>query len=243
MSIQKPAWYTLEGKGLLTDLANLLHPPYSLWHISYVIIGIALAPVIHVDRSIAVIVSFFLGLGIGAHALDETMGNPLKTRFSKQKLYLIGFSSLAIAAVIGAYYVFTLSVLLLPIILVEVFFVLVYNLETFNKRFHNMLVFSVSWGILPFITGYFVNALSISPGALLASIAVGLLTYVQRTLSLQARSVRRNFDSPVSALKLESGEEINVTTSDLISPAEKSLKALTITVFVFAIALLCQRAF
>lgn len=243
MTLQKPAWYTVEGQGVLSDLVNLLHPPYTLWHLSYVLIGIALSPTIYLERSIAVVVSFFLGLGIGAHALDETMGNPLKTKLSKPELYLLGLSSIIIATSIGAYYVITLSPLLLPIILVEVFFALAYNLEFFNKKFHNSFVFSISWGMLPFVTGYFVNALSISPGALLTSIAIGILTYVQRTLSNQARSVRRNLESPVKSLKLENGREVPITEKDLISPAEKSLKALTITIFVLAVALICQRVF
>jgi hypothetical protein len=241
MTIQKPAWYTIEGRGALSDLVNLLHPPYTLWHLSYVVIGIALSPSIYVVRSIAVLVSFFLGLGIGAHALDETMGNPLKTKLSKQKLYLIGFSSLAIAAAIGGYYVITLSFLLLPLMLVEVFFALAYNLEAFDKKFHNTLVFSISWGVIPFLTGYFVNALTLSFAALASSVAIGLLTYVQRTLSIQARSFRRNIDSPIKALKLESGEEIPISTSKLVIPAENSLKALTLTIFIFAIALIFQR--
>jgi hypothetical protein len=243
MTLQKPAWYTVGGRGVLSDFVNLLHPPYTLWHLSYVLIGIALSPTIYLDRSIAVLVAYFLGLGIGAHALDETMGNPLKTRLSKGKLYSLGFTSLSIAASIGAYYVVTLSALLLPIIVAEVFFALAYNLESFNRRFHNTLVFSISWGILPFVTGYFVNALSISLGAVLTSVAIGILTYVQRTLSLQARSVRRNLDSPVKSLKLENGKEIPLTEKDLISPAERSLKALTLTIFVFAVALICQRVF
>jgi hypothetical protein len=243
MTVQKPAWYTVGGHGVLSDLLNLLHPPYTLWHLSYVTIGIALSPTIYLGRSIAVLVSFFLGLGIGAHALDETMGNPLKTRLSRGKLYFIGFLSLGAAAAIGGYYVLTLSFVLLPIILVEVFLSLVYNLEAFDKKFHNTLIFSISWGVLPFLTGYFVNALSLSVGAMLTAVAVGLLTYVQRTLSTQARSVRRGVDSPIKALKLENGEEIRMTTGEFIAPAEKSLKVLTITIFVFAIALICQRVF
>ncbi len=75
-----------------------------------------------------------------------------------------------------------------------------FNLEVFNRKFHNVIVFSVSWGVLPFIYGYFVNTLSLSYGALTASVAIGLLTYVQRTLSLQARTVRRTIVSPVRAL-------------------------------------------
>ena len=243
MTAQKPAWYALEGHGALADLVNLIHPPYTFWHLSYVALGISLAPSINVVRSVAVLVAFFLGLGMGAHALDETMGNPLKTRLSKRKLYSIGFFSLSAASVIGVYYALSLSLLLLPLILVEVFFALSYNLEIFKKRFHNTLVFSISWGMLPFIAGYFVNSLSLSFGVILASLAVGLLTYVQRTLSIQSRSVRRLIESPVRALKLESGEEVRMSTEELMSPAEKSLKALTFTVFLFAVALICQRIF
>jgi hypothetical protein len=239
--LQKPAWYTVEGHGVFTDLVNLLHPPYTIWHLSYVLMGIALSPMIYLDRSAAVLFSFFMGLGIGAHALDETMGNPLKTRLSKRGLYTIGVLSLAFATLIGAYYVVTLSAFLLPIVLVEVFFALTYNLESFNGKFHNAVVFSISWGILPFLAGYFVNTLSVSVGALLASLAVGILTYVQRTLSSQARLARRIYDSPIKCLKLENGREIPFSTSDLISPAEKSLKALTLTIFVLAFALICQR--
>jgi hypothetical protein len=241
MTALKPAWYSVDGRGTLLDILNLLHPPYTLWHLSYIVLGIALAPVIHTDRSAAVLVSYFLGLGVGAHALDETMGNPLQTKLSKGKLYLIGFSSLSIAVSIGLYYVFTVSLLILPIIAAEVFFALAYNLEAFDKRFHNTLVFALSWGVLPFVTGYFVNSLSISIGVLAASVGVGLLTYVQRTLSLQARSIRRNLHSPIQLLKLENGEEIRMTSKDLISPTEKSLKALTFTIFLFAVALLLQR--
>jgi hypothetical protein len=239
MTSQKPAWYAIEGRGAISDSLTLLHPPYTLWHLSYVIIGISLAPIIYPVRSIATLVAFFLGLGIGAHALDETMGNPLKTKLTRRELYSIGFSSIAIATAIGLYYALSLSLLLLPIIIIEVFFALVYNLEMFGKRFHNSPVFALSWGVIPFLTGYFINSLSLSPGSLLASVAVGLLTYVQRTLSLQARLFRRNMD--VESLKLSNGDEVKTSAQELIAPAEKSLKALTVMIFVLAVALVLQR--
>jgi len=233
----KPAWYSVEGHGFLSDFVNLLHPPYTLWHLSYVLIGIAMAPVIFVDRSLAVLIAFFLGLGIGAHALDETMGNPLQTRISKANLYAIGFSALGTAIAIGLYYTFAVSFLLLPFIIVEAFFAVAYNLETFNKRFHNGVVFSLSWGAIPFLVGNFVNTLSLSLPVLLMAFVVALLTFVQRTLSTQARFVRRKIES-IDGLKLSSGETLPMSSNELISPAEKSLKALNVMIFVLAIALL-----
>ena len=199
-----------------------------------------MAPTIYLDRSAAVLFAFFLGLGIGAHALDETMGNPLQTRLSKKSLYVIGFSALFAAIAIGLYYVYALSVLILPFVLIESFFALAYNLEMFQSKFHSDLVFALSWGSIPYLTGYFVNALSISPATIVMAVGIGLLTFVQRTLSTQARLWRRKME-PVKSVKLSSGKEINVSSSELISPAEKSLKALTIMIFLVAIALVLTR--
>lgn len=240
MTSLKPAWYSRNGNNLVSDFINLLHPPYTLWHLSYVLIGIAISPIINVDRSIAVIVAFFFGLGIGAHALDETMGNPLRTRVSKNLLYAVGFTSLGIAILIGLYYTLTVSILILPFVIAESFFAVAYNLEMFKRRFHTDLVFALSWGAIPFLTAYFVNALSIGPAALLMACGIGILTYVQRTLSTQARLFRRKIE-PVSSLNLENGEIIPVTSQELISPVEKSLKALTIMIFVFSLALVLSR--
>ncbi len=215
---------------------NLLHPPYTLWHLSYVVLGISLAPVIHPERSIATLIAFFLGLGIGAHALDETMGNPLQTKLSKSNLYLIGFSSLATAVVIGLYYSVTLSLFLLPMVFAETFFAISYNLEMFGKKLHVYWVFSLSWGILPLITGYFVNSLSITPGIILVSIAAGLLTYVQRDLSTSARFVRRQLwrNQGVSSQELEISKE-------LLNDSERALKILNATIIFLAIVLVLQR--
>lgn len=211
----------------------MLHPPYTIWHLSYIVLGISLAPSIHVDRSIATILAFFLGLGVGAHSLDETMGNPLQTRLSKTSLYLIGFSSLGIAIGIGLYYAISLSLLLLPIVAAETFFAVSYNLEMFGKKFHNSWVFSLSWGVIPLITGYFVNAMTLTPGIILVSIAAGLLTYVQRILSTPARYVRRRL------LVNESSQD---KASELLVVSERALKALNLMILVLAFALLIQKA-
>ena len=45
----RPAFYALGGGGW-RDYVTLLHPPYTLWHLSYVAVGAALAPRFHTDR-------------------------------------------------------------------------------------------------------------------------------------------------------------------------------------------------
>ena len=59
---------------------TLLHPPYTLWHLSYVAIGASLAPELETNRLLWGLAAFLLGLGVGAHALDELHGRPLQTQ-------------------------------------------------------------------------------------------------------------------------------------------------------------------
>ncbi len=242
MTTLRPAWYSVNGDGFLSDIINLIHPPYTLWHLSYVLMGIALAPKIFPDRSIAALLAFFLGLGIGAHALDETMGNPLKTRLSKSQLYVIGLCALSSAILIGVYYALTVSSVLLVFVGLESFFAIAYNLEMFERRFHNALVFALSWGVIPFLAGYYVNALNLSLPILVLAAPVGLLTVVQKTLSTEARKIRRKM-KPIDGLKLAGGEVIPASSKELVRPIEISLQVLTLTVFLIALGLLSERLF
>jgi hypothetical protein len=74
VTASRPAFYALAPGGW-RDYVTLLHPPYTLWHLSYVAIGAALAPHVEVERLVATLVAFFLAVGIGAHALDELNGH------------------------------------------------------------------------------------------------------------------------------------------------------------------------
>ena len=50
MSVEpRPAFYAL-ARGGWRDYVTLLHPPYTLWHLSYVGIGAALAPDLPLNR-------------------------------------------------------------------------------------------------------------------------------------------------------------------------------------------------
>src|SRR3954466_10386851 len=87
------AFYALRPGGW-RDLVTLLHPPYTAWHLSYVALGAAAAPVVHMDRVLAALGAFFLAVGIGAHALDELNGRPLGTRLSDRTLWALALAGL-----------------------------------------------------------------------------------------------------------------------------------------------------
>ena len=74
----RPAFYALAPGGW-RDYVTLLHPPYTLWHLSYVALGASLAPHFHLDRMLWALAAFGLAMGVAAHALDELKGRPLGT--------------------------------------------------------------------------------------------------------------------------------------------------------------------
>jgi hypothetical protein len=134
--VSRPAWYALE-RGGWRDYLTLLHPPYTAWHLSYVVIGGCLAPVVAWDRLGAVVMAFALAVGVGAHALDELNGRPLRTTIPDRVLVaLAGVSILGACAigVMGAVVFKAWPALLIPI---GLFLVLAYNLELAGGRFHS----------------------------------------------------------------------------------------------------------
>ena len=46
---ERPAFYAV-GRGRLGELVALLHPPYTVWHLSYFALGCAVAPHLYVNR-------------------------------------------------------------------------------------------------------------------------------------------------------------------------------------------------
>ena len=151
---QRPAFYALDGGGW-RDYWTLLHPPYTLWHLSFVAIGACMVPVIRPAYLGLAILAFFLAVGIAAHALDELRGRPLRTRISNR--ILVGLAALALlgAAVVGIYGASLVSWWGLLFIGVGGFLVPAYNLEWFHGTFHSDLWFAIMWGGFPALAGAF----------------------------------------------------------------------------------------
>src|SRR5204863_4153720 len=89
----RPAFYALRSGGW-RDYVTLLHPPYTLWHLSYVAIGAALAPRMQWGLLGWTTLAFALAMGVGAHALDELRGRPLQTRIRARVLIALAAVSI-----------------------------------------------------------------------------------------------------------------------------------------------------
>jgi hypothetical protein len=241
----RPAFYALRPGGW-RDLVTLLHPPYTLWHLSYVAIGAAAAPQVHGDRLAAALGAFFLAVGVSAHALDELHGRPLGTRLSERALVALAVLGLGGALAIGVAGVFIVSASLIPFVLAGGFLVVAYNLELFDGRFHTEFWFAAAWGAFPALTAWWSNALGIADfGDALAGAAVTLgcfwLTLAQRRLSTPVRELRRRTESVEGSQRLRDGEVRELSLAGLAAPLDGALRALSFGLPLLAAALVAVR--
>ena len=187
----RPAFYALAG-GSWRDYVTLLHPPYTVWHLSYVAIGAALAP--HMEWGLLgwTTLAFLLAMGIGAHALDELNGRPLRTAIPAPVLVGLAAVSIAAACAIGVVAAAGTTWWLLLFIVFGAFIAVAYNLELFGGAFHSDLWFAASWGAFPVLTAYFAAAERLRGEAFAAAAFALLMSLAQRTLSSEVRFARRN---------------------------------------------------
>ena len=236
-----PAFYGRRG-GRRADWWTVLHPPYTAWHLSYVVIGAALAPRLSWAMLAATLVAFFLGVGICAHTLDELNGRPLGTTISDATLWTVSIVSLAGAVVIGALAVPHAGALLVPGIAVGVILVLGYNLELFGGRLHTDLGFAASWGGFPVVIGYLAQSPPLlqmpALAAAAAAVAATALSLAQRRLSTPARLIRRRLADIHTTAVYRDGTSVALDRRALLAPIEGALRAMSLAVPLMAVALL-----
>jgi hypothetical protein len=220
-----PAYYATRAKGWRRDVWALLHPPYTAWHLSYVLIGAGLAPRVEITRLLATLVAFFLAVGVSAHALDELRGRPLQTQIPDAVLWTAAIAGLGGAVALGVVGVTALGAGLIPFIAAGVLFVFAYNLELLGGRLHGDLWFALSWGAFPVLTAYFAQTGRLSIAAVAAAAAAYAISFGQRALSTPARQLRRNTRSVSGTVTLRDGTETQLDERALLNPLELALRA------------------
>jgi hypothetical protein len=237
----RAAFYALRPGGW-RDYVTLLHPPYTLWHLSYVAVGAALAP--HMDWALLgwTTLAFLLAMGVGAHALDELHGRPLGTRIPDRVLVALAVLSIAAACAIGVVFAVTRTPWLLVFVVVGAFLVVAYNLEPWGGAFHGDLWFAAAWGAFPVLTAYYASARTLRADAFAAAAYALLASWAQRRLSSRVRFVRRRVSSIQGQVQCRDGTTIPVDAKLLTGAPEAALLALAAAVVVLAGALLLARA-
>jgi hypothetical protein len=236
----RPAFYALAPGGW-RDYVTLLHPPYTLWHLSYVAVGAALAPEFQADILGLALLAFFLAMGVGAHALDELHGRPLATRIGRRALIALAAASVTAAATVGVVAAVRTSLWLFAFVAAGTFIVVAYNLELFGGRFHGDPWFSLSWGAFPVLATYFAAAETIRLEAVLGAAFAALLSHAQRRLSTPVRLMRRRVASVSGRIDLSDGTVIPISRETFTEEAERALRALAACTVALALALVLLR--
>jgi hypothetical protein len=236
---ERPAFYALDGGGW-RDYWTLLHPPYTLWHLSFVTIGACVVQVIRPAYLGLALLAFFLAVGVAAHALDELIGRPLRTRIPDRVLIALAVVALLGAVTVGVYGAWLVSWWGLVFIAIGGFLVPAYNLEWFGGRFHTDLWFAVMWGGFPALAGAFSQTGRIDVPTLLVCSACGLIAAAQRRLSTPVRRIRRRVTSVTGEL-VDAGATEPITASSLTEAPEGALRMLWLAMVALALGLVITR--
>jgi hypothetical protein len=236
----RPAFYAARAGGW-RDWWTLLHPPYTAWHLAYVVIGACLAPTINVTRLIATLLAFFCAVGLAAHSLDELNGRPLGTHIPRGALVGVTVVGLAAAVALGIAGVFVVGWALVPFLVLGPLLVVAYNLELFGGVIHSDAGFALAWGSFPVLVAYVAQTgrLAISP--VVAAAAAFALSAAQRQLSTPARLVRRRTSAVAGHITLASGEVLPIDERTLLAPLERALHAMSWAVVLLATSVALAR--
>jgi hypothetical protein len=186
------------GPAKFRSFIGLLFLPYTGMVLSFSVIGSTLGNPIHWERVLAIVVIYFFGLGIAAHALDAVGSKgtkPWGTLFTRLQLWVMAIISLALAYAIALYYIIRYVPLLLCVALCEGFFVFAYNLEWFQGRFHTDKWFAFSWGFLPVLAGYIMQTNKISIEALVLAVSMAFFGLIEIKASRPYRDLKRRLNT------------------------------------------------
>jgi hypothetical protein len=241
------AWYALGGSKF-RELYTILHLPYTSMVLSYVLVGAAVSPHVYPERLSLALVAYFLGLGLSAHALNELHARHWGEALGKRELEALFLIPLAGALSIGAYGMLVLyasaggllaALVLLAFIAMETFFLFAYNTDFSGEWFHSDVAFAFSWGALPTIISYYVNALTISAVPILISLAMAATAGIEINLSRWCKDFRRK--SQLTEMHFADNSILSMKTAELIARPEKALKLIVFVVDLTAVGLIVYK--
>jgi hypothetical protein len=239
-----PAFYSeprLLRRRWARDWWALLHPPYTAWHLAYVVIGACLLAPVSLSRLLATLLAFFLAVGIGAHALDELHGRPLRTELPDWALVAAAVLGVGGAAVIGVIGIATVGLWLAAFVAVGVVLAVGYNLELFGGALHSDAVFAAAWGAFPVLTAYFAQHGTINAAAACAAGFGFLSATAQRQLSTPARAIRRRSVAVEGTVRGVDGTTTELSATAILGPLEAALRSLSWAMVAVALALALAR--
>lgn len=235
-----PAYYA-GGHGWTRDVRAVLHPPYTAWHLSYVVLGAISGPRFSWSILGATMLAFFLAVGVSAHALDELRDRPLRTALPASTLVAASAIGIAGAVALGIAGAFRVGPWLLVFIAIGAALVIGYSLELAGGLIHNDLGFALAWGAFPVLTAAFAQNKAVPLAAVILAVAATLLSVAQRALSTPARDLRRRTERVEGSILSSSGEGTTIDKQTMLAPLEQALRCLSWATVILAVGLLVAR--
>jgi hypothetical protein len=223
----RPAYYAARGGAWWRDWWTLLHPPYTAWHLSYVVIGASLAAHEDLGRLVASLVAFFCAVGLSAHAVDELHGRPLRTSIPDAVLVAVAGTGLVVAVGLGIAGAVRVGLALVPFLVIGPLLVLGYNAELFGGALHTDAAFALAWGAFPLLTAYAAQADGLGIAPVLGAVAAFALSLAQRALSTPARLLRRRAERVDGVITFADGTVQPIDAAVLRRPLEQALRAMS----------------
>jgi hypothetical protein len=231
------AFYALTPGGW-RDYWTLLHPPYTAWHLSYVLLGAALAPAPDPRVVAGSLLAFFLAVGVASHAFDELQGRPLGTRIPSSLLLGLGSAALIGAVALGILAVSMLGPWFMVLVAIGAILVISYGLEV--PIVHSDVGFALAWGGFPVFASAAANGAPLL-ATLVAAVGASLLSLAQRRLSRPVRRIRRKAEQVSGSVRYRDGTVEDIDAARLISAPESGLRLIWLAIAAISIGTLLAR--
>ena len=231
------AFYALRPGGI-RDYWTLLHPPYTLWHLSYVLLGAALAPMPDPRVVAGALLAFFLAVGVASHSFDELQGRPLGTQIPSGVLVALGTLALGGAVALGAVAAAHVGLWFLVLVALGAALVISYGLEI--PIVHSDVGFALAWGGFPVVASAAVNGAPLV-ATIAAAVGASLVSLAQRRLSTPVRRIRRKAADVRGSVRYRDGTVEPIDAARLISAPESALRLLWLALAAISIGTLLAR--
>ena len=167
-----------------------LRVPFSLIFLCWITFSQALSPTFSFEKYFYLSAASFFGLVIGAHYIDIATS---KKKFSpyfaipSKPMLIAGVLSVLLGVLIGIYIAFKWDLpYFLIFVAVEGFAAIAYPRER-PKIAHSYPAFGITWGFLPVLASYYVQAGNISVLSLAVSLFTGMMVVAMHHLAIMTR--------------------------------------------------------
>ena len=166
-----------------------LRLPFSFVLLGWMTFAQSLAPSLNLEVYLYTLLAAFFGLVVGAHYIDVATSEKKFSPYFKvpgRRMLYTGVVFVALGAAVGVYISLRWNVLFLIFVGIETFAAIAYPRE--KPRFaHSYTAFAVTWGAIPFLASYFIQAATLTLVAVASSVFVGLSTLMMHHLAIMTR--------------------------------------------------------